>query len=151
LPEKPELWILNVLLNGMKPILFFLCILPALGLSQNTLHVSVDGVKNSDGNISIALYNQEDGFLHFDKVFKSDSTIAKKGNTQISIKDLPEGDYALAIFHDENANNILDVNWLGIPKEMVGFSNATMKTFGPPSFKECAFRITSDQDILVKL
>ncbi|MGB7394019.1 MAG: DUF2141 domain-containing protein [Pricia sp.] len=133
----------------MKQFLFFLLLLPALAFSQNTLNVSIDGVKSSTGNISVALYNQEDGFLKFDRVYKSDSTLARKGNTKLSIVDLPEGDYALAIFHDENANNILDVNWLGIPTETVGFSNAKMKTFGPPSFEECVFKITSDQEIKV--
>jgi len=67
------------------------------------------------------------------------------------ITDLPAGEYALAIFHDENNNGKLDTNWLGIPKEKVAFSKAKMKTFGPPKFKECAFKMSSDHEIHIDL
>ncbi len=126
-------------------------ILPFFAIAQNTLNVSVLGVATSKGNISVAVYNKQDGFLKFDKVFKSDSILAKKGKTEIAIKDLPEGEYAIAIFHDENGNNLLDVNWLGIPKEKCGFSKGHMKTFGPPSYKECAFMVTKDQSVQIIL
>lgn len=135
----------------MNRILFFFLLLPVLGFSQNQISVDVHEVPSSKGNISIALYNSEAGFLKFDKVFKCDSIVAQKGVTKIFIKDLPEGEYALAIFHDENGNNKLDTNWLGIPKEKVAFSKAKMKTFGPPNFKECAFVLDSDMAISITL
>ena len=116
---------------------FFLMFFPLGLLAQHSLSVEVLGVKNSEGKISVAIYDSSDAFLKFDKVFKTNSIKAKSGSTKIFIDNLPEGTYALAIFHDENGNDILDTNWLGIPKEAVGFSNARMKTFGPPSFKDC--------------
>lgn len=135
----------------MKKIGLLFFVFPFCVMAQHTLNVSVEGVATSNGNINIAVYNQEHGFLKFDKVYKSDSTVAHKGTTEITIKDLPDGEYALALFHDENGNNILDVNWFGIPKETVGFSNAKMKTFGPPSYKECIIQVTSDQTITIPL
>lgn len=135
----------------MKKILLILLLLPLGLLAQNTLSVNVQGVKNSEGNISFAIYDSSDAFLKFDKVFKSDSTRALSGSTQLLIDDLPEGEYALAIFHDENGNDELDTNWLGIPKEAVGFSNAKMKTFGPPSFKECLINLHGDRELIVVL
>ena len=42
-------------------------------------------------------------------------------------------------------------NWLGIPKEKVAFSKGKMKTFGPPKYKECSFRVHSDYEINVEL
>lgn len=135
----------------MKKFLFLLLLFPVIGTSQNTLNITIEGVKTSNGNVSVAVYNQENGFLKFDKAYKSDSTLAKKGKTKIRIEDLPEGEYALAIFHDANNNHILDVNWLGIPKEAIGFSKAKMKAFGPPTYGECTFKITSDHNINVVL
>lgn len=111
----------------------------------------MDGVRTSAGKISVAVYNQADGFLKFDKVYKCDSTKARKGITRIDIVDLPEGEYALAIFHDENGNDELDTNWLGIPKEAFAFSKAKMKLFGPPSFRECALTLKSDSEIRISL
>lgn len=111
----------------------------------------MEGVKTSEGRISVAIYNESENFLKFDRVFKADSVRARKGITYLSIDDLPEGEYALAIFHDENGNNKLDTNWLGIPKEAVGFSRASMKAFGPPSFRECALWIEADRQIRITL
>ena len=128
---------------------FFL--LPFLGMSQNELIIDVQGVQSSNGNINVAVYNHADGFLKFEGVYISDSTRAKAGHTLVKISNLPSGEYALAVFHDENGNNILDTNWLGIPKEPVGFSNSRMKTFGPPSFKECSFRLSSNQEVKISL
>ena len=128
-------------------VIFF----PFVALAQNELVVEVQGVQSSTGNINVAVYNKSEGFLKFESVFLSDSTRAKKGLTQIIIHDLPSGEYALAVFHDENENNVLDTNWLGIPKEPIGFSNARMKTFGPPSFRECAFSLSSNRAVQVSL
>lgn len=135
----------------MKQLLLFVFLLPLLGFGQNLLTVEIQGVRTSSGNISIAVYNKENGFLKFESVFMSDSTNATAGITELMIRDLPDGEYALAVFHDENSNNVLDTNWLGIPKEPIGFSKGHMKTFGPPSFRECAIKINSDQAIKISL
>lgn len=135
----------------MKKILAFLVFLPFFATAQNKLSISVEGVKSSAGRINVAVYNKSEGFLKFDEVYKSDSALASRGTTHIDIGELPEGIYALAIFHDENGNNELDTNWLGLPKESFGFSRGSMKAFGPPSFRECAMRINTDSEIRIIL
>jgi len=135
----------------MRNILFLFFLLPVLAFSQNQIAVNVHKVPSSKGKISVAVYNTKEGFLKFDQVFKCDSIVAQKGITHIAITDVPQGEYALAIFHDENGNDKLDTNWLGIPKEKVAFSHAKMKTFGPPAFKDCAFMVAKDTKINVSL
>lgn len=122
-----------------------------LTFSQHQLAVNVSGVKKSEGKISVAVYDESEGFLKFDKVYMSNSAAAAKGTTQVIIKDLPDGEYALAVFHDKNGNNELDTNFMGIPKEPIGFSKAKMKMFGPPCFKECAFALVSNSEITIAL
>lgn len=131
--------------------LLLLLIFPIIGFSQNKLSVEVDGVASSDGQISVAVYNKSTGFLKFESVYRSDSAAAKKKKTILVISNLPNGTYALAVFHDKNGNDKLDTNWLGIPKEAIGFSKAKMKTFGPPSFEECAFNLEGDAQIRLEL
>ncbi|QBA65529.1 DUF2141 domain-containing protein [Muriicola soli] len=135
----------------MKYLKYILLLLPCLVMAQNELTIEVEGVQSSKGKINIAIYNHAEGFLKFEEVYISDSAVATTGQTWLKISNLPSGEYALAVFHDENGNNILDTNWLGIPKEPVGFSNSRMKTFGPPSFKECSFNLNSDKAIKVIL
>lgn len=45
----------------------------------------------------------------------------------------------MAVVHDENMNGKLDTNWLGIPKEGYGFSNAAKGVVGAPSFSAASF------------
>lgn len=136
----------------MKCILITIfLLLPILCVGQNTLVVEVVGVKNSEGKISVAVYNKAEEFLKLDKVYRASSIQAEKGITRLTIEDLLAGEYALAIIHDKNGNDILDTNWIGIPKEPVGFSNAKMRTFGPPGFKDCGFKINSDYEISITL
>ncbi|MDF0707903.1 DUF2141 domain-containing protein [Flagellimonas okinawensis] len=136
----------------MKQILFiFFVIFPLIGFSQNTLSIRVNNVESAKGKVNVAVYDSDEAFLSFDHVLKSDSVAAHKGSVELNISDLPEGEYALAVFHDENDNGKLDTNWLGIPKEKVAFSKGKMKTFGPPKFKECAFTMNSDHEIHIDL
>jgi len=115
--------------------------------SQNTLTVKVTGVTSADGNISIGLYTDADGFLKTDKIYKGIFVKSVKGTTKAVFENLPKDTYAIGVFQDQNANAKLDTNFLGIPKEPLGFSIGKLKTFGPPSFVECSFEVASDMEI----
>ena len=135
----------------MRILVFALLFIPLISYSQNKLNIEVSGVPNSEGNIRVAVYNTPEAFLSHDQVFKTGSVVAHEGITELSIDGLPDGEYAVVLYHDENGNDELDTNWLGIPKEDVGFSNSKMKAFGPPKFKECAFRMKPVTEVQVAL
>lgn len=65
--------------------------------------------------------------------------------------DIPAGQYAIGVFHDVNANNSLDTNFFGVPKEQYGFSNNATGNFGPPSFDAAAVLVTNDMMHTIKL
>lgn len=136
-------------MNKITGLLLFL--ISAMGFAQHNLSLTIDGISSSDGNVCVAIYKDQKSFLKFDKVYKMGSEKAVKGNTFIQINDIAEGNYAVAVFHDENGNKELDTNMLGIPKESVAFSNAKMKMFGPPKFDECAFKIASNTEIIINM
>ena len=135
----------------MRILVFALLFIPLISYSQNKLNIEVSGVPSSEGSIRVAVYNTSEAFLSHDQVFKSRSVIANEGITELSIDDLPDGEYAVVLYHDENGNDELDTNWLGIPKEDVGFSNSKMKAFGPPKFKECSFTMKPVTEVQVAL
>lgn len=60
----------------------------------------------------------------------------------IKFDDLPTGDYAIALIHDENSNNKLDTAF-GIPLEGFGFSRNPVIRFGPPSFAAAEFPVAT--------
>jgi len=65
---------------------------------------------------------------------------------------LPDGVYAVSVFHDENMNERLDKNFMGVPKESYGASNNPKKKMGPPNFDEAKFQLSgTEQSVEIKL
>ena len=70
----------------------------------------------------------------------------------IEFKDVPAGNYAISLIHDENGNGKLDIAGI-IPREGVGFSRNPHLWFSAPKFKSAEFVVTSGavtQDIKMK-
>jgi len=65
---------------------------------------------------------------------------------------LPPGTYAVAVYHDENANQDFDRTKLGMPAEGFGFSNDAPTRFGLPSFDAVRFSLpASGRTIKVRM
>ena len=136
----------------MKKIIgLWMLLTPLVHFGQFQLDVHVEGVEHATGIIQVALFNSDSGFLKSDRAYRLSSVQAMAGTTRVLINNLPKGTYALAIFHDLNSNKALDTNWIGIPKEPMGFSNAHVKAFGPPGFEECRLELDRDTVISVRL
>ncbi|MEI6122001.1 MAG: DUF2141 domain-containing protein [Bacteroidota bacterium] len=103
-----------------------------------TLKVLVKGFKNTDGQLMIALYNSEGTFMG-ETPFRHSFSEIDAGEELISFDNLPYGNYAIAVIHDENDDGKLDKNELGIPKEGYGFSNDAMGKYGPPTWIQASF------------
>ena len=138
----------------MKGLVFFLILLfPTLFVAQSIadLTVQISNIKNNNGLVQLGLYNDASKFPKVGETYKM-VRIRTKGNQRFyTFKNLPLGKYALAIYHDENANKICDTNFFGIPKEAYAFSNGIRPRFSAPSFQSCSFMVNSDKSIKIKL
>jgi uncharacterized protein (DUF2141 family) len=66
--------------------------------------------------------------------------------------ELPPGQYALSVIHDENGNGRLDTI-LKVPREGFGFSRNPAIRMGPPRFEETRFQVSSspvDQSVRIR-
>lgn len=92
---------------------------------------------------------------HFPEFGAGDVNIVHEVNSThpvIEISELEIGKtYAVAVFHDENANKYLDKNFLGMPEEKYGFSNGARGTFGPPYFEEACFKVSNQQVVKITI
>jgi len=124
--------------------LFVACALLLLvaSLEAADLTVSITNTPSS-GTLRFLFFDSEDGFDGFRAPCRIDSF---QCNTQAlyRIESLPEGQYALLVYHDQNRNKTLDRNFIGIPKEPVGFSNRYSPK-GPPQFRKALFHISDDK------
>lgn len=107
-----------------------------------SLTVDVSGVKDRKGKLQVALFNSADGFPD-SKPFRAEVlNITANNELQVVFEGVPPGEYAVAAYHDENGNDKLDKNLLGIPTENYGFSNDTRGTrLSAPSFEDTKMRV----------
>ncbi len=103
--------------------------------------VTVTGVRNDRGHVRVALC-QKASFLQPHCPWQGNAP-AVNGETRVLVKNVPAGTYAAQAFHDEDDNGTLDRNFLGLPKEGMGFSNNAPMRFGPPRFNAAAFPVTA--------
>lgn len=133
-------------------ILLLFVFVSAITYAQNgEIQVEITNIKSNSGNIGVALYNNPGDFTK--KEFKAQNVKAVKGKVFAAFTDIPSGNYAVAILHDENKNQKMDFNLVGIPKEAYGFSNNAKAVLAPPKFKDAAFTLKAGEikKISVKL
>lgn len=119
---------------------------------DNILTVELTGVRSEHGEILYRLCaDKECHSNQRSNAYKEGSVPATRGEMQLVIDNLPEGEYSLGLFHDKNSNSKLDKNILGIPKESFGFSQLSRLPLGKPSWNETKFNVDSNQTISVKL
>jgi len=122
-------------------------------LSQNAhaadLTVKVSDVEQGKGHLMLGLYAGKEGFKS-GKAVKSAKVKAEKAIESVVFKDLADGEYVIKMYQDENDNDKLDFNIMGIPKEGYGFSN-NVGMFGQPKYKEAKFIVKESTVIEIEL
>lgn len=105
-----------------------------------TLHVV--GFKNDTGRAMIALVNRREHFMSREHTpFRHAAVAIRDKQARWDFDNLPPGEYAISVFHDENNNGELDSNVLRIPSEDYGFSNDVRATFGAPDYDAARFQL----------
>ena len=112
------------------------------------LLIEIAGVHSEQGALFAAIHGPESAATFPDDagaVYRVQLP-AVGGMARFTIHDVPLGQYAVAVFHDENGNGDLDANMLGVPTEGYGFSRDAASTFGPPEFGAAAFDLDSEPE-----
>jgi uncharacterized protein (DUF2141 family) len=109
--------------------------------AQSVLKVEVISLRNNTGQVSMELLNKDNESI------KGKTELIKENKCIVVFDNLKDGTYAIRYFHDENSNKELDTNFLGIPKEGIGFSNNAYGRFGPKDFEEWLFDVKGDKQI----
>ncbi|MES2325000.1 MAG: DUF2141 domain-containing protein [Pseudomonadota bacterium] len=129
-------------MNALMKTAFAAATLLSLNLAHAAdLTIHIDDVKSTSGNVLVAVYNSEGSFLK--QPAKTNGTAAATPGSTVVIKDLPEGEYAFAVYHDANANGKMDKNIIGIPTEDYAFSNNAMGKMGPPNYASARITVAA--------
>lgn len=109
--------------------------------AQSSLQVEVTNLRNNTGQVSMELLSKDNVSVN------GKTELIEDNKCIITFNDINEGYYAVRYFHDENSNKEIDMNFFGIPKEGIGFSNDAYGTFGPKDFEEWLFPVKDSTQI----
>jgi uncharacterized protein (DUF2141 family) len=110
---------------------------PLFAQPQGKIHVQVSREAGHRGTVWLAVCREPE-FLK--STCQHKQTLAAS-QTSATI-EVPTGIYALQVFQDDNGNQLLDTNWLGIPTEPVGFSGQVSR-YSKPKFTDASLSIVS--------
>ncbi|MBC7867312.1 MAG: DUF2141 domain-containing protein [Gloeobacteraceae cyanobacterium ES-bin-316] len=98
-------------------------------------------MRKNKGKVIVEIYNNKTSWL---KTPYRKMILSGVQDVQTASFQVPYGKYAITIYQDLNGNGEADMNFLGIPKELIGFGN-NYKPFGEPKFESSSilFEATS--------
>lgn len=137
---------LRALMHLVVPTLALLLAAPGAHADEGagSLSIRINGLHSAEGQVLIVVYRGEEGFPKDPaQAFKKVAVPISDGRASFALKDVPVGDYAVVVVHDENNNNDLDTSWIGIPKEGIGTSNNAKGRMGPPKYRDAKFAVTT--------
>jgi uncharacterized protein (DUF2141 family) len=109
------------------------------------IEVVVTGARRVAGNMTVTLYDSRpDAFLARNGKLARQRLPLRGTETEACFTVAAPGDYAVAVYHDENNDHDFNRSILGRPEEGFGFSNDAPTTIGLPSFDAVRFRIGPD-------
>lgn len=111
-----------------------------------SLALKVTDLRNSTGVVVFALYNKDDSIPDekLKKCYKKEFVAITRNSATVTFDNLPKGNYAVFVLHDENKNNKIDKKFI-LPTEGVGFSNfQIINLSNRPSFSKASFLINEN-------
>jgi uncharacterized protein (DUF2141 family) len=123
----------------------------ATATGGQTLTVNVSAFRNTKGVLGCRLYAGPTGFP-MQATFKAQQAVPIHGATaRCTFAGLEPGTYAVVVLHDENQNQKVDKNFLGIPIEGYGVSNNKTYATSAPRWDESKFQVPAGRDVVVPI
>lgn len=133
-------------LNKGHIVLIILLFLLANGFQKEEtgeLEVIVEGLRNDDGQLMISLSRGPIDFPdgnYYRQLFIPEYTAPR---FTVVLKDVPYGNYAVSLLHDEDTSGEMNKNFFGMPKEGFAFSRNFKVVLRAPKYDEVNFEFKS--------
>lgn len=107
----------------------------------SSIVVQIDGLRSNRGQVMACMTANPKTFPDCQKdPHARHLTVPAANGETVQFKDVPQGRYAIALFHDENGNGRMD-KMMMLPREGFGFSRDAPLQFGPPRFGAASFQV----------
>ena len=133
-------------------VLIFTTIIASFQLSAQTLEVCVTNIRNTKGQLCIAIFKSNEDF-------KAETPFWEKKYSKAEIENktckfvipIPYGEYGLSVLDDENSDGRINYNFVGFPIEGFGFSNYNHRGIRKPQYKQFIFKVEDNQTIPINV
>lgn len=132
--------------------IFLAALIGNVNIKTYDLTITIPNIKNTSGGVHVSVYSSKNkaSFTKIGQEFKVLDFKAEGVNGKYVIKNLPEGEYAIAIYHDENGDKKCNTNMIGIPKEGYGFTRLD-KIWSLPKFDDCKVLLNKNLSVPINL
>jgi uncharacterized protein (DUF2141 family) len=113
-------------------------------IEKTRLTVKVTDLRNHDGQLIFGVFQSAKGFPSTQKSALNWQVTGIDKDEMSFTAELPPGEYAASVLHDENKNNDMDTNLIGIPTEGYGVTNNPKPRFRGAKFKEALFTLPKE-------
>ena len=118
----------------------------APAVHAGVVEIAVTGIVQARGHVRVQLCTK-DTFLKPTCPYEA-SAPATLGETVVKVNNVEPGEYAATAFHDESDQGVVHQNFLGIPRERIGFSNNASVHVHGPRFKDAAFFVGHEAQMI---
>lgn len=119
-------------------------------VNENNVKVVIEGVRSDKGKIVLAVFKDQEGFKMKKPIKRIELKKSDLKENEV-VLNLNPGTYGISVLDDENINNKMDYNFMGIPKEGFGFSNYYHKGLSKPHFDKFKFEIKNRDLKLIEI
>lgn len=132
--------------------LFFALIISPTPNDRGTIELVISGTATDEGVIQLLIFDQEKGWPEsLDDAWKMATIPIKNGVARKTIADVPAGNYAVTVFHDQDEDGEIRKNKVGYPLDNFGFSTNPSLIFGVPSFSKCSQQVVAGQKTIFEI
>ncbi|MNK50255.1 hypothetical protein D3C87_691290 [compost metagenome] len=131
--------------------LIFLITINTTLFAQHHFTVDVSDLVADKGSVYLGLYNKKGGFLKENTAFANAKVKTTGKKISYTFKNLPVGEYAVAVYQDVNNNGKCDRNMIGYPTEGFGFSKNYKPKMSAPKFDDVKISIRQSTKTSISL
>jgi uncharacterized protein (DUF2141 family) len=114
--------------------------------AQNRVSASISNFHNNKGVARACIFSSAAAFEKMEAI-KCIALPLNDHRAEVIFDDLPDGNYAIFVFHDQNNNGRMDKNFLGMPREGYGASLNKLPFAAAPKFSDNSFTLENGKPL----
>jgi len=136
----------------IKCLFVILLSLPSYILRAQTLDVYITDIRNTKGQLCMAIFANEEGFkiekTYWNMICTKKDVVNGKFHIQIPFH---EGIWGFSVLDDENNTGKMEYTMIGIPRKGFGFSDYFLKGLHRPVFNDFSFKIGKNETKIINV